>query len=77
MLPNLHPSHRAYHLRYLQRLFQGGDTYIVIVIGQSQNQNFTWLPNTPVVLAPTNIYRNEERERELTTGIKTNGAARC
>ena len=47
------------------------------VIGQSQNQNFTWLPNTPVVLAPTNIYRNEEREREVTTGIKTNGAARC
>ena len=66
MLPNLHlPTELTtfnIYKGYFRAEIHTGRRWSVI--GQSQNQNFTWLPNTPVVLAPTNIYRNEERERE-------------
>ena len=66
MLPNLHfpqslPPSIFTKVISGRRYIQGGGG---ASLGKSQNQNFTWLPNTPVVLAPTNIYIEMKRERE-------------
>ena len=64
MFPNLHPSHRAYHFRYLQRLFH---TYIEggggASLGKAKIKTSLGFP-TLLQFWRQQIYIEMKRERE-------------